>query len=229
MPKNTDILLIDDDTSFCESVKRYFADRDLALLSVSDPRLAKALNFCHFRVILLDIDMPEITGQDLLRDIRKSEKPIVIMVSGHSDEHIRLGCLNQGADFFFSKPVHLEELSLVVQRALGRTYVVHDQRSWTIIKSESAVALPNGSIVGLSSAEYRVLEQLILNAPNPVSREILTQVVTGDVDQTSNFTRGLEVMISRLRGRLSNKDFRLPVRALRNVGYVFHGNGTLID
>lgn len=227
MSANTDVLLIDDDSSFCDSVKTYFAKRDLALLSVSDPRLAKALNFRHFRVILLDIDMPEITGQDLLRNIRTSEKPIVIMVSGHSDEDTRLGCLNQGADFFFSKPVHLEELSLVVRRALGRNDVSHDGQSWTLIQSQSALAMPDGHLVGLSSSEYRVIEQLIRHAPNPVSKEILTQVVTGNAGQTAAFSRALEVMISRLRTRASNDDSRLPIKALRNVGYVFHGVGTV--
>lgn len=227
MPAKTDVLLIDDDPSFCDSVKTYFANRGISLLSVSDPRLAKELNFLHFRIILLDLDMPEITGQDLLRDIRTSEKPIIIIVSGHSDEETRLDCLNQGVDFFFSKPVHLEELSLVVRRALGRYDVFHDGQSWTLIQSQSALEMPDGHLVGLSSTEYRVLEQLIRHAPNPVSREILTQVVTGDEGQTAVFTRALEVMISRLRTRASNDYSRLPIKALRNVGYVFHGVGTI--
>lgn len=227
MPANADVLLIDDDSSFCYSVKTYFAKRDLSLFSVSEPRLAKALNFLHFRVILLDIDMPEITGQDLLGDIRTSKKPVVIMVSGQSDEETRLDCLNRGADFFFSKPVHLEELSLVVRRALGRNDVSHDDQSWTLIQSQSALAMPDGHLVGLSGSEYRVLEQLIRDAPNPVSRENLTQVVTGDAGKPAAFTRALEVMISRLRTRASNDDLRLPIKALRNVGYVFHGVGTI--
>ena len=227
MSTTTDVLLIDDDASFCDSVKKYFQNRSIEIIAVSDPRLAKAVNFRHFKVILLDIDMPGISGQDLLRDIRTSENPIVIMVSGHSDEPTRLGCLNQGADFFFSKPVHLEELVLVVRRALGRHDFAPDGQSWTLVQNQSAVAMPDGHLVGLSSSEYRVLEQLIRQAPNPVSKEVLTQAVTGDAGQTAAFTRALEVMISRLRKRASSDDVRLPIKALRNVGYVFHGSATI--
>jgi DNA-binding response OmpR family regulator len=149
------------------------------------------------------------------------------MVSGHSDEPTRLGCLNQGAYFFFSKPVHLEELVLVVRRALGRHDFAPDGQSWTLVQNQSAVAMPDGHLVGLSSSEYRVLEQLIRQAPNPVSKEVLTQAVTGDAGQTAAFTRALEVMISRLRKRASSDDVRLPIKALRNVGYVFHGSATI--
>lgn len=225
--EKAEVLLIDDDESFCGSVKRYFATKGLGVLSVHEPALAKAINFRHFRVILLDIDMPEVTGHELLQDIRISEKPIVIMVSGHNEEETRLKCLTQGADFFFSKPVHLQELSLVVQRALGRREVANDGTSWTLIQNQSAIATPDGRLVGLSSSEYRVIEQLIQKSPEPVSKEILTQVVTGDTTQTASFSRALEVMISRLRSRTSNDEIRLPIKALRNVGYVFHGVGTV--
>jgi two-component system, OmpR family, response regulator len=226
MPEAAEIILIDDDISFCDSVKTYFRNKDLQVLTVSDPKLAKALNFHYFRVILLDIDMPDITGIDLLGDIRSSQKPFVIMVSGHNDEQTRLACLSQGADFFFAKPVHLEELSLVAKRALGRTDNTAEG-SWTLLSTNTALATPDQRVIGLSAAEYRVMEQLIRHAPNPVSKERLTEVVTGDANQTASFTRALEVMISRLRTRASHGETRLPVKALRNVGYVFHGTASL--
>lgn len=221
-----EIILIDDDTSFCDSVKAYFQNKGLSVLTVTDPRVAKALNFHHFRLVLLDIDMPELTGLDLLGDIRSSQKPFVIMVSGRNDEQTRLACLSQGADFFFPKPVLLEELSLVAKRVLGRTDSAVEG-SWTLLQANTALVTPDQRVIGLSAAEYRVMEQLMRNAPNPVSKEVLTEVVTGDASQAANFTRAIEVMISRLRTRTSLEETRLPVKALRNVGYVFHGSGVL--
>lgn len=227
MPFDSQIVLIDDDASFCGSVKKFFACKNIPLLTVSDAVIASALNFEKFKVILLDIDMPEISGRELLSNIRASEKPIVIMVSGHSAEETRLSCLNEGADFFFSKPVNLEELSLVVRRAVVRSDYLQEEDSWSLLRSESAIRTPDARVVGLSSGEFRVLEQLIRHAPNPVSKEMLTQAVTGDIGQTASFTRALEVMLSRLRTRASSDAVKLPVKALRNVGYVFNGSGLL--
>ena len=226
MPNAREIVLIDDDQSFCISVKTYFEKRDIPILTISDSKVAKALNFRHFQVVLLDIDMPNVSGREILCSIRASQKPIVIMVSGHSDEETRLSCLNHGADFFFAKPVNLEELSLVAQRALGRRDHSQDG-GWALMQSQSALSTPDSRTVGLSSSEFRVLEQLIRHAPHPVSKEILTQVVTGDARKAPTFNRALEVMISRLRTRVSSDEVRLPVKALRNVGYVFHGFGSL--
>lgn len=225
-----EILLIDDDADFCESVKLFFAGNNLPLLTITDPRLGQALDYSKVKLVLLDFDMPIITGLDILNEIRKSQKPIIIMVSGHSDERTRLECLRKGADFFFSKPVNLEELRLVVLRALGRTEDIDPKGNvWTLNRSRLQLTTPDGRRIGLTSSEFRLLEVLIARTPNEATKEELSEAATGRRDSTTGYNRALEVMLSRIRSRASSGDVRLPVKSLRNIGYVFHGAGKIED
>lgn len=62
-----------------------------------------------------------------------------------------------------------------------------------------------------------------------MSKERLTEAATGRIDMAKIYSRALEVLISRVRSRINSNNVKLPVKALRNVGYVFHGNGTVIE
>jgi two-component system, OmpR family, response regulator len=222
---NRNIVIVDDDPFFCDSVKTYFAKKDMRVIAVTDSEFAKLLDLTQVAIILLDIDMPGISGVELLKDIRKSYRPVVIMVSGQGDEATRLMCLSGGADFFFTKPVSLEELSLVVARLLGRTSDQDKSNTWVLSQSECCLLTPDSRTIGLSATEYRILEVLFARSPDVVPKEELVYQLNSAEADPMRFLRGLEVMLSRLRTRSSSFAFKLPIKALRNVGYVFHGTG----
>lgn len=223
----TEILLVDDDRDFCDSVAHYFEVRGSDVLTATDPRLLTSMDITKFRVILLDIDMPRLSGLDVLKLIREQNDHVTtIMVSGRSDLTTRLSSLDKGADFFMAKPVDLAELYLVVKRIVGHEEgAIHNdlEAYWQLSRSRHALITPNGDEVGLSASEYRVLDLLFANTPEPVSREELTEAATGRIDIAKTYSRALEVLISRLRTRASSGGQKLPVKALRNAGYVFHG------
>lgn len=229
----TEILLVDDDKDFCDSVANYFEMRGSDVLTATDPRLLTSMNLNEFRVILLDIDMPRLPGLDVLKLIREQNDHVTtIMVSGRSDLTTRLSSLDNGADFFMAKPIDLAELYLVVQRVVGREEEAasNDPRDcWQLSRSRHALVAPNGGEFGLSASEYRVLDLLFANSPEPVSREELTEAATGRLDIAKTYSRALEVLISRLRTRSSSEGQKLPVKALRNAGYVFHGVCKMMD
>lgn len=231
MDDAAEILLVDDDYDFCDSVSKYFESRSIPVLTATDPRLLQSMALNSLRVLLLDIDMPRLSGLDALEMIRRhSDQITTIIVSGHSDLTTRLSALEKGADFFLSKPVDLPELFLVVSRILGKqTDVDTLGAQWLLSRSRCALISPNGDVIGLSASEYRVFEGLFSHAPLPVSKEELTEAATGKIDMAKTYTRALEVLISRVRSRVNTNDVKLPVKALRNAGYVFHGNGAVID
>jgi DNA-binding response OmpR family regulator len=78
-------------------------------------------------------------------------------------------------------------------------------------------------------SEFCVLELLLSNAPELVSKEELTEAAKGRIDLAKTYSRALGVLISRVRSRVNSNDVKLPVKALRNAGYVFHGAGEVID
>lgn len=229
----TEILLVDDDKDFCDSVSNYFEMRGSDVITATDPRLLTSMDLNKFRVILLDIDMPRLSGLDVLKLIREQNDHVTtIMVSGRSDLTTRLSSLDNGADFFMAKPIDLAELYLVVQRVVGREEEAagNDSRAcWQLSRSRHALVAPDGDEFGLSASEYRVLDLLFANSPEPVSREELTEAATGRLDIAKTYSRALEVLISRLRTRSSSEGQKLPVKALRNAGYVFHGKAKIAD
>lgn len=227
------ILLVDDDHDFCESVASYFEGRGLSVLTATDARLLKNIDLSALHVILLDIDMPKVSGFDALAIIRQQNNQVTtIMVSGHSDLTTRLSCLDQGADFFMAKPVDLAELFLVVQRVVGQQgseAQIGSRGCWRLSRSRHVLITPDGDEFGLSTSEFRVLELLLSNAPELVSKEELTEAATGQIDIAKTYSRALEVLISRVRSRINSNDVKLPVKALRNAGYVFHGAAEVVD
>jgi two-component system, OmpR family, response regulator len=230
MKQASSILLIDDDIEFCDSVKRYFAHKSLPISTVSDASITHAIKWNEIRVLFLDIDMPELSGIDLLKMLPRDNHQTVVMVSGLNDAGTRRDCLSQGADFFLSKPVDLEELVLIALRGLGRTLTNQSKEyQWRLKRSSHSLTAPDGRLIPLSTSEYRVIEALIKSAPLEVTKEDLTLAATGTRAMGEPYGRALEVMISRMRIRLSSDNAKLPVKSLRNIGYIFHGAGSIQD
>lgn len=230
MVGSTDIFLIDDDECFCRSVKVYFEKQGIKLATVSDPLVIAAVDMSKVKVVLLDLDMPVLSGRQVLDQMPEGQSPIVIIVSGSSDIDIRLDLLSRGADFFLAKPVDLAELCLIAQTALGRTNTTTSaQTMWTLQKSLMSLTTPDGHTFGLSGAEFRVLEKLFENKGEATSKDTLIKASTGSCAPTVQQIRSLEVLLSRLRRRLTTDTGPFPVKSLRNVGYIFHGGCQITD
>lgn len=231
MGDHPDILAIDDDQAFITDLKAYFQVQGIGVATISDPTLSSALDFEKFRIVLLDLDMPGRSGQEVLAGIPASQRPVVIIVSGHSDLDTRIRLLDKGADFFMPKPVDLTELSLICRRILGRQVIDTGRREhWGLSRTKQTLCAPDGTVFGLTTSEFRVLELLFQESPNVVAKATLAKAVTAREGPSAvAFYRSLEVMVSRMRTRFSQPDQPLPIKALRNVGYTFHGHGMMTD
>jgi|GEM_PF-2953320 len=230
MAASTDIILVDDDESFCSDLKAYFQHKGLTVAAVSDANVALAIDFRRFKVVLIDLDMPSVSGLEIVRNLPNERRPLAIVVSGHSDFETRMQLLDSGADFFISKPVNLGELCVIVKRALGRiSNMTEETAEWVLHRSQHSLVAPGGEIFGLSSAEFRVLELLFLSAPEAAPKHDLVAAATGRKEITGiRQIRSLEVMLSRMRIRFGvNSAF--PIKSLRNAGYIFHSNGKIVE
>lgn len=231
MTRAPEILLVDDDEAFCTNLHSYFAAHGLPVSVITDPTVAAAIDFQRFRLVLLDLDMPYVSGLDIVARLPKLQRPLVIVVSGHSDIETRLALLDKGADFFIPKPVELHELWLIARRVISRAAAAVDAGPlWILDRNQHMLETPGGERFGLSSSEFRVIERLIRNAPEVTAKDQLAEALTGRPDAVGpGFTRTLEVMISRMRMRFGSESEPFPVKALRNAGYVFHGHGAILE
>lgn len=224
-----DIVLIDDDEDFNEYARRYFATRGISTLTLSDPISVVSVDLSKFKCLLLDIDMPKLSGTDILRGLSIDPRPVVIMVSGKSDRDTRVSHLKMGADQFLAKPVDLEELTWVIERALGRSYPTErSQGQWILDRPAMMITTPDHQEIGLSAIELHILESLIDSTPEVVSKDALFEIAAQHRGGKQMNSTAFEVMISRLRTRASTKEHKLPVKAVRSHGYIFQGKGVII-
>ena len=178
------VLLIEDDRILGESLKEYLSSFNISVEWLNDPRVAADfLKFASFDVIVLDLIMPHVSGEELLKKIRENDKrtPILILTAkGRIEDKER--CFTLGADDYLTKPFEPKELLLRI-RALYRRRVPQ-----TVIKIgdveidlEKENLFVKGVPVKLNRKDWLVLKHLVENRGRFVpSEEILNYVWAGE-------------------------------------------------
>jgi len=117
------ILVVDDEDGVRDSVREVLSDEGYRVLDTADgTRVLAIIKEERPELVLLDIWMPQVDGIGLLKEIKRQEPEInVVMVSGHGNIHTAVTATKFGAFDFIEKPVSLDGLLLTVQRALGES------------------------------------------------------------------------------------------------------------
>ena len=183
----------------------------------------KALDF---NIVLLDVMLPDGSGYDFCREVRKeSEVPIIFMTACDEEVNVVLG-LDMGGDDYVTKPIRVKELISRINAVLRRKGITNNKSSEEIIKSGSILIEPlkykvykNGVNIDLTAIEYKLLLILIKNKGNAIERVTLLEKLW-DVD--GNFVDGnsLTVYIKRLREKIED-DIKNPqyIETVRGIGY----------
>lgn len=170
-------------------------------------------------VILLDIMLPEISGLEVLRRIRKTSQVPVIMVTARGETYDKVNGLDAGADDYISKPFEIEEL-LARIRALIRRLETNESvpKIYTVgnltLNIDSMDATIGGSKIELSKTEYLLLKCLISNINVVQSRDSIINQVWGEghtIDENA-----VDVYIRYLRSKIGGG----VISTVRGVGYV---------
>ncbi|MBY3179990.1 response regulator transcription factor [Rhizobium leguminosarum] len=170
-----------------------------------------------FGCILLDYVLPDGSGEDILRRIRKRSDPTpIIMMSGQAGvvECIRL--LDAGADDFISKPYHQDELFARINSAIRRRSVcaLPEIRVGTlIIRRAERLVERDGAPLGLSPREWAVLECLLNRVGRLVERHTIESALYDFGSEIESNT--VEVYVSRLRKKIG----RDRIETVRGYGY----------
>jgi two-component system response regulator PhoP len=178
----------------------------------------------HLAVI--DIGLPKISGIDLIRQLRSGNRhfPILILTA-RSNWQDKVNGLESGADDYLVKPFRFEELqarlNALLRRASGWSKPVIECGVIILDTARQTVTIA-GSPVELTAFEYRVLEYLMLNAGQVISKtELTNNIYEQDHDRDSNV---LEVFVGRLRRKLDPENRINPIETLRGRGYRFRPN-----
>ncbi len=177
-------------------------------------------------VVILDLGLPDDSGQNLAREFRAETDPGIIVVTARDDRIDRLVCLELGADAFHTKPIDNRELIIQIRnlsrRLDAREKITGSQMSsdgWHLNLSGRRLTAPHGTDVKLTRGEFDTLAVLSENVGDVLSRNRIQDLTGGD---NINYDRTVDAMIRRLRKKIEPepKDPRYII-TVHGVGYQF--------
>lgn len=224
------ILLIDDDAELGELLQEYLAMEGFEVEVAGDGEtgLAKA-STGDFALVLLDVMLPEINGFEVLRRLRQTSSVPVIMLTARGDSVDKVLGLEHGADDYIPKPYHHHELVARI-RALFRRIELSSADLAETPDSEVAVggleitpsersARLNGESLNLTGAEYGVLQCLMENAGDLVSKDQLSVAALGR--SLMAYDRSIDMHVSNLRKKLGKRPDQSDwIKTVRSRGYL---------
>jgi two-component system OmpR family response regulator len=231
MENGDHILIVDDDAEIRRLLGDYLRRNGLRTTAVADGKaMWSALETERIDLVVLDLMLPGEDGLTLCRKLRADSDLPVIMLTARGDETDRIVGLEMGADDYVPKPFSPRELlariKVVLRRArsLPRNLRPEEARAlhfagWTLDTTTRNLLSPQGVVVALSGAEYRLLKVLLTHPNRVLNRDQLLDLTRGR--EAEPFDRSIDVQVSRLRQRLGD-DPREPalIKTVRGEGYV---------
>jgi len=218
-----DILIVEDETNIVRILELEFAHEGYtfdASLDGSDALVKFEDN--SYSLILLDLMLPEISGLEVCRNIRKVSDIPIIMLTARRDLTDKVAGLDLGADDYITKPFEMEELLARVRAGLRRSQnkdeemriiQVADLRVNTLTRE----VLKDDAPVDLTKTEFSLLVYLMSNKGIVLTREQIIEHIWGyDIINSTNI---LDVYIRYLRQKIDYPQQTNLIHTVRGVGY----------
>ena len=217
------ILIIEDEEKIARFVELELSYEGYSVTKAFDGRTGLELaETGQFDLILLDIMLPQLSGMEVLRRIRRTSSVPVIMLTARDSVVDKVSGLDSGANDYITKPFAIEELLARIRNALRNSPL---ESSGGTLTAGGLVLDPNrysvtmkGKPIDLTKREFDLLHYLLKNKGIVLSREALLENVWG-YDYAGD-TNVVDVYIRFLRGKIDELyDVKL-IHTVRGVGYV---------
>lgn len=177
----------------------------------------------QYDALLLDLGLPDGSGFDVLKNIRKAKsKMAVIVITARGELDDKINGLDLGADDYLTKPFALSELGArlyaVIRRIHGFTVNELDIHGFKIRLQDYKVSYHENA-VALTKKEFDIFQYLVLNKNRVITRLQLTEHVWGDVLEVSSDSNFIDVHVRNLRKKLDKHATIEWFETVRNVGY----------
>ena len=221
------ILVIDDDVELCGLVTEYLEPEGFQIEAVHDGEhgLERALTGDHLLVVL-DVMLPRMNGFDVLRRMRSTSRMPVLLLTARGEDVDRIVGLEIGADDYLPKPFNPRELVARIRAILRRTRAAEGSPGDILrvgnveLNPATRTVLQDGNNVELTSVEFNLLQVLLQEAGQVVSRERLVDTVLGR--KFSPFDRSIDMHVSKVRKKLGDTDGGTDyIKTVRGIGYIF--------
>ncbi len=233
METSAHILVVDDDRDIRQLVGDFLRQNGYRVsLAAHGKEMRNLLDLNRIDLIVLDLMLPGEDGLSLCRNVRANpalaQLPI-LMLTARGETIDRVIGLEMGADDYLAKPFEPRELLARIRNILRRSRSLpttpagqvnrYAFSGWVLDTGLIRLTSPQGVVVPLSGAEYRLLKIFVEHPQRVLNRDQLMDLTKGrDADP---FDRSIDLQISRLRQKLGD-DARSPtlIKTLRNEGYV---------
>ncbi len=217
------ILIIEDEYSLADAVAETLKNENfnVCIKTNGEEGEDEALTE-NYDLILLDVMLPKKNGFEILKYLRQEKiKTPIIMLTAKSEIDDKLNGLEHGADDYVTKPFSMRELMARVKAVLKRTNNIEDTNCLEFgdlrLDLKNAKIECNGNEIQISGKELELLEQLLLNKNQILSRENLLERIWGyESDAEYN---NVEVYITFIRRKLKLIDSKVNIKAVRGIGY----------
>ncbi|WP_441276538.1 response regulator transcription factor [Tardiphaga sp. 172_B4_N1_3] len=222
------ILVVDDDLQIRKLLARYVQEQGFRVQLASKCAEARErINTNQIDLIVLDVMLPDGSGLDFCRDLRatKSNIPIILLTALKEDIDRIIG-LEIGADDYLGKPFNARELVARIRAVLRRSRdsrATHSDASryvfegFTADPSVRSVIDPNGGNIELTGAEFDLLLAFLDRPGRVLTRDQLLDLTRGRDGDVLD--RSIDVLVSRLRRKLSDGVAASLFKTVRNGGY----------
>ncbi len=200
------ILLVEDDPTTAKSIEMMLTHANLNVyvtdMGEESIDLAKLYDY---DLILLDLNLPDMDGHEVLRQLRlaKVETPILIL-SGADDPENKIKGFGSGADDYLTKPFHRDELvariHAIIRRSKGHAQSVINTGKFCVNLDAKTVDVA-GKTVHLTGKEYQMLELLSLRKGTTLTKDMFLNHLYGGMDEPE--LKIIDVFICKLRKKLS--------------------------
>lgn len=217
------IYVLEDDNSILELILYALKSQNIEAKGFSEPlALQESIKEEIPQILILDVMLPGISGFEILREIKNSEKTkgiSVLMLSALNSELDKVKGLDCGADDYITKPFGVMEFLARIRALLRRVEAKKDEIIFGELEYSSikhSVTL-RGKKVDLTLKEFEILGLLLKNIQRAFSRDEILEILWGDSYNAES--RRVDIHIKTLRQKLG--DFGEHIKTIRGIGYQF--------
>ena len=213
------VLLVEDEENLASLVRAYLEKEGYHVISAtSGAEALRAVEGEPVRLVVLDLNLPDMDGLDVCRQIRTRSSVPVVMLTARDEEPDRLAGLETGADDYIGKPFSPRELVARMKAVLRRTERHPEEEELVlgdiVLRRSAREVGVAGEPIELRPKEFDLLACLMQNRGAVLSRDVLLERVWG-FDYAGG-TRTVDVHVAQLRRKLGRPDL---IRTVRGSGY----------
>lgn len=224
------ILVVEDEKNILDVIIAYLEKESYNVITAADGENAlKMFDTKGIHLIILDLMIPKISGEEVCKKIRETSDVPVIMLTAKVDEDNKIEGLNIGADDYITKPFSPRELVSRVKALLRRSYkginpiteiLIFNNN--LVIDKDKMIVKKDGRIIPLTTIEFKILLALASNNSIVLSRERLIDIAFGN--DYEGYDRTIDTHIKNLRQKIET-DSKNPeyITTIYGAGYKFQG------